>query len=183
MTDDVLSSLIEKLRAGDARAAEELLKQYEPILRVIVRRRLTPELRRKFDSIDIVQSVWADVFVGFRQDRWQFADSSHLRAFLVRSTRNRLINRSRQQKLAMAPPNYALEEQRDNSLGSPSAELEADELWDGMMALCSPAHRVMLRLRRQGYSIDEIAERTAMHPSSVRRIFYNLARQIAAQSR
>lgn len=94
MTDKVLQSLVENLRSGDAGAVEALLKQYEPILRVIVRRQLSPPLRRKFDSVDIVQSVWADVFDGFRQDRWEFSNAAHLRAFLVRAARNRLINRA-----------------------------------------------------------------------------------------
>lgn len=182
MSGEVLESLMDRLRHGDAQAAEELLKQYEPILRVIVRRQLSPPLRRKFDSVDIVQSVWADVFGGFRQDRWEFADAAHLRAFLVRSARNRLINRARQQKFEMTQPDYLLQEPMDDAQGSPSEELEADELWDRMLALCPPAHQDILRFRRQGYSIDEIAQQTNLHPGSIRRIFYNLARRLAVHS-
>jgi len=182
MNDEVLHSLVDRLRCGDAQAAEELLRQYEPILRVIVRRQLSAPLRRKFDSVDIVQSVWADVFDGFRQDRWEFSDAAHLRAFLVRTARNRLINRSRQQKTEVCQPDYQWEEQRDDALGSPSEEFEADELWNRMMSLCPAQHQDILRLRRQGYSIDEIAQRSGLHPGSVRRIFYNLARRLAVRS-
>lgn len=182
MTDEVLRSLVDKLRNGDAGAVEELLKQYEPILRVIVRRQLSPPLRRKFDSIDIVQSVWADVFDGFQRNRWEFSDAAHLRAFLVRAARNRLINRARQQKVEFSQPDCLLEEQTDDVHGTPSQEVEADELWDQMMELCPPVHQDILRLRRQGYSIDEIAKQAEMHPGSVRRIFYNLARRMAVRS-
>lgn len=182
MNDAVLHSLVEKLRGGDAQAAEELLKQYEPILRVIVRRQLSAPLRRKFDSVDIVQSVWADVFDGFRQDRWEFSDTAHLRAFLIRTVRNRLINRSRQQKTELFQPDCLLEEQSDGALGTPSEEIKANELWDRMMSLCPTQHQEVLRLRRQGHSIEEIAERTGLHPGSVRRIFYGLARRLAVRS-
>jgi RNA polymerase sigma-70 factor (ECF subfamily) len=36
-------------------------------------------------------------------------------------------------------------------------------------------------LKRQGLSLAEIAERTALHEGSVRRILYELARRLAAE--
>ena len=48
----------------------------------MVRRRLTPMLRAKFDSMDVVQSAWADVLERYREEGWRFEDQSHLRAFL-----------------------------------------------------------------------------------------------------
>jgi hypothetical protein len=47
-----------------------------------------------------------------------------------------------------------------------------------MLALCSPAQQELLVLKRQGFTLNEIAERTGYHPSSIRRIFYDLVRQI-----
>jgi RNA polymerase sigma-70 factor (ECF subfamily) len=49
------------------------------------------------------------------------------------------------------------------------------------MVLCPPAHRELLRLKRQGYALAEIASRTGLHEGSVRRILYELARRLAAQ--
>ena len=65
MSTDPLDSLLEKLTRGDARAAEEVFLAYEPHLRLVVRRYLSPALRAKFDSGDIVQSIWADLLRGF----------------------------------------------------------------------------------------------------------------------
>ena len=48
-----------------------------------------------------------------------------------------------------------------------------------MLALCSPAHHELLRLKRQGLRLAEIAARTGLHESSVRRILYDLARRYA----
>jgi RNA polymerase sigma-70 factor (ECF subfamily) len=53
-----------------------------------------------------------------------------------------------------------------------------------MLALCPPAHHELFRLKRLGLTLSEIASRTGLHPSSVRRILYELARRYAeAQAR
>ena len=59
------------------------------------------KLRPKFDSTDIVQSVWADVVDGLRQSKWTFANMDQLRAFLVKMTRNRFVDRLRQHRRAL----------------------------------------------------------------------------------
>ncbi len=82
MNTPSLETLLEKLANGDSEAAERVFRDYEPFLRTMVRRRLTPMLRAKFDSMDVVQSVWADVLQGYREEGWRFKDQSHLRAFL-----------------------------------------------------------------------------------------------------
>ena len=61
-------------------AAERAFLAYEPYLRMAVRRQLHGALRAKLDSVDIVQSVWADLLSGFREAGWRFNDRSHLRA-------------------------------------------------------------------------------------------------------
>ena|SRR5947208_1350440 len=61
----------------------------------------------------------------------------------------------------------------------PSEVVQADDLWRQMLALCSPAHHELLRLKREGISLDEIAMRIGMHKSSVRRVLYDLARRLA----
>ena len=86
MSADSLDTLLEKLANGEIEAAERVFRDFEPFLRAMVRRRLTPPLRAKFDSMDVVQSVWADVWKGFREAGWQFTDQEHLRAFLARVT-------------------------------------------------------------------------------------------------
>ena len=91
MSEDALDAVLEKLCSGDAASAEQVFRTYEPYLRRVVRRQLSPRLRAKFDSVDVVQSVWADLLTGFREGGWSFDDRDQLRAFLVRATRHRLI--------------------------------------------------------------------------------------------
>src|SRR5438874_12828273 len=95
MNADPVNSLLVRLCAGDLAAAEQVFLAYEPYLRKVVRRHLPARLRTKFDSVDVVQSIWADVIEGFREAGWRFTDAAQLRAFLIKATRNRFIDRVR----------------------------------------------------------------------------------------
>jgi|SRR5437870_9664039 len=183
MNDDALSALLDKLCSGDDVAAEQVFLAYEPYLRVVVRRLLPAHLRPKFDSVDVVQSVWADVLHGFREAGWRFQNPAQLRAFLVKATRHRFIDRVRQHRRATSREER-LEGRNVETIAPahdprPSEEARAGELWQQLLELCPPAHHDLLRLKRQGSSLAEIATRTGLHPSSVRRILYDLARRLA----
>jgi RNA polymerase sigma-70 factor (ECF subfamily) len=185
MSSEPLQSLLDKLCQGDEGAAETIFREYEPYLRLVVRRMLPARLHAKFDSIDVVQSVWADLLDGFREAGWRFKDPAHLRGFLVQVTRNRFLDKVRRHRVREVPQ-QPLE---DDQLGSqavaddprPSEVAQADELWQEMLDLCPPAHHEILRLKRRGLPPAEIAKRTGLHPSSVRRILYDLARRLAAK--
>ncbi len=176
-----LDVLLEKLCTGDNSAAEEVFKAYEPYLRMVVRRQLSGALRGKFDSVDIVQSVWADVLHGFRTAGWHFVDAAHLRAFLVKVTRNRFLQRLRQHRHALGHEPLPEGESRDvlpSAQPGPPELVQANELWEELLRLCPPAHRDLLQLKRQGLTLTEIAERTGLHQGSVRRILYEVERKL-----
>jgi len=179
-----LEQLLEQLNGGDYAAAERIFVAYESYLRLIVRRQISAALRAKFDSVDIVQSVWVDLLAGFRQAGWRFSDPAQLRAFLIRTTRNRFIDRLRQHQhsLDREQPLADMEGEAPCSPdAAPSEEVQARELWARLLLLCPPDHRELLRLKQQGFSLAEIAERTGLHPGSIRRILADLARRYTRQ--
>jgi RNA polymerase sigma-70 factor (ECF subfamily) len=187
MKADPLHELIDRLNEGDLAAAQRAFLAYEPYLRMVVRRRLSGPLRSKLDSMDIVQSVWADLLCGLRDPGWRFTDRTQLRAFLVKVARNRLIDRHRQHHRAIERER-ALAETASQDLPlaqdpRPSEIAQGNELWQRMLEQCSPAHREILILKRQGLLLTEIAARTGLHEGSVRRIFYDLAQRLAASRR
>jgi RNA polymerase sigma-70 factor (ECF subfamily) len=185
MSAEPLDALLEQLCRGDDTAAERIFRAYEPYLRKVVRRKLPLGLRTKFDSLDVVQSIWADLLNGFRDAGWHFADANHLRAFLVKVTRNRFIDRCRRHQTALDRErpltNLPPENVPASSLPRPSEVVQAEDLWEQLLALCPPAHHDLLRLKRQGLPLPEIAARTGLHPASVRRILRELAQRLNAR--
>jgi RNA polymerase sigma factor (sigma-70 family) len=180
-----LDRLLERLNSGDAAVAEQVFREYEPYLRILVRRQLRPALRAKFDSMDVVQSVWADVLEGLSESGWRFSDRGHLQAFLARLARHRFLDRCRKHRIALAREEPGAETVLAELIATgtprPSEVAQQNELWDRMLALCPPAHHEMLRLKRQGLSAGEIASRTGLNEGSVRRILNDLERRYAAK--
>lgn len=178
-----LENLLELLSNGDPEAIEQVFVNVAPGLRSLVRRRMSKALRSKFDSEDVVLSVWTDLLSGFREGRWNFGTAGELRAFLITATRRRLIDRVRQHRRAierertLGPDEDVL--QLSSAAAGPSAVARGNELWRQLQALCPPAHRELLSLKRQGLPLAEIAARTGLHASSVRRILYDLAKRLA----
>ncbi|HLJ97597.1 MAG TPA: sigma-70 family RNA polymerase sigma factor [Gemmataceae bacterium] len=181
--NEPLDNLLTQLCNGDVAAAERVFVAYEPYLRKAICRHFPPALRARFDPADILQSVWADLLRGFREAGWRFSDPDHLRGFLYIAARNRLIDRVRQhQKVAAREQHLGAGKSQvylRSSQPRPSELAQAEDLWERILAHCPPEHRSILALKRQGYSLAEIAERTGFHRDSVRRILRTLARQLA----
>ena len=180
MIDESLSTVVEKLAQGDSSAAEMVFRAYEPFLRQVVRRQLSTELRAEFDSVDVVQSVWSDLLQGFRDSAWSFNDSDHLKAFLVSATRHRFLDRARRYRarrcnLAPVMTGSRLDKTVPSGQARPSQVFQAEELWERMLAECRPEHRELLQLKREGFTIAEIASRIGLHEDSIRRILRDLA--------
>ena len=87
--------LLERLSRGEVVAAEELFTTYAPYLRAVVRGHLSDRLRAKYDSADVVQSVWVQVVRRLREDGWRLNTEAELRALLVTVARRRAISRAR----------------------------------------------------------------------------------------
>jgi RNA polymerase sigma-70 factor (ECF subfamily) len=186
MDDPEMTDLTERLARGDDEAAARVFRAYEPYLRMVVRQRLTPRLRAKFDSADIVQSVWVDVLDHVRDGARRFEGPAQLRNFLVRATLNRFIDRIRSHRRAVdreRPMRSGEVGQLADARGaSPSQVEQAEDLWRRMLELCPPPHRELLRMKRQGLANSEIAARTGLNPGSVRRILAQLAARLARET-
>lgn len=186
-SDESLDRWIDRLNDGDPAAVERVFVAYEPYLRIIVRRRLGRGLRPKVDSGDIVQSVFVDFVEGVRDGGWRFAGRAQLLAFLRRIAARRLADRCRKHRLAIGrerslDDSEAGEHPR-SPLPRPSQEAQGREFWERILAACPPAHRDIVRLRRDGLRLAEIAARTGLHEGSVRRVLYDLARRLSIARR
>src|SRR5580698_5058206 len=96
MTSETSDNLLEQLLQGNIEVLGELFAVYESYLRAIVRSQLSGHLRAKFDSVDVVQSVWVQLLRRMGEDGCRVNDKNHLRALLVTIARRRLVSRARQ---------------------------------------------------------------------------------------
>ena len=90
------TELLERVRRGDSEAAYQLVCLYESDIRVAVRTRLSdPALRRRFDSMDVCQSVLASFFVRLAAGQFDLAEPGQLVALLTRMAHNKLAMHAR----------------------------------------------------------------------------------------
>jgi RNA polymerase sigma-70 factor (ECF subfamily) len=95
---DDYSEFIRRIRQGDERAAEELVRRYEPEIRLEVRawlRMRNPALRRVFDSMDICQSVLASFFARAAVGDFDLEEPPQLIRLLVGMARNKVAEQAR----------------------------------------------------------------------------------------
>lgn len=133
--------------------------------------------------MDIVQSVWADFIVGLHHGRWRFEGVAQVRAFLLKSARNRLIDRVRQFRVAAQherPLSSAIARCASRE-ARPSEHAQANDLWRRMYAACPAEHHEVLKMKAGGASLAAIADRTGLHVDSIRRILRQLVRQVSLE--
>src|SRR4249919_1695419 len=83
--------LLGRVRAGDAQAAADLVRRYEPAIRRAARVRLVDSrLNRLLDSMDICQSVMASFFVRAALGQYELETPDQLLKLLATMTRNKL---------------------------------------------------------------------------------------------
>jgi RNA polymerase sigma-70 factor (ECF subfamily) len=163
--DDQFHDFLAKVRAGDARAAEELVKKYEWEVRAAIKRRLSNQaLRQQFDSVDICQSVLGSFFVRAAAGQFDLDDPAQLVALLKRMAQNKFLTKvrhhHRQRRDARRGVAAADGEYTEAVDDSPSPERQAvgRETLEALLNRLSPEERALAHCRAEGKSWEEIAE-------------------------
>jgi RNA polymerase sigma-70 factor (ECF subfamily) len=153
------------LRAGDDQAAAELVRRYEPLLRRVVRMRLTdPRLRRAFDSLDVCQSVLAHFFA--EVDALDVNTEGHLRKLLVRMASNKLIDKVRRE--AHHAGGLPAEWEPAAASPSPSQVVAQQDLLEAIQRQLSARERWLAEQRALGKSWVELARQTGETTDALR---------------
>lgn len=173
-TADSFRDLVDRVRAGDGSAAAELVRRYEPAIRVAARVRLgDPRLGRMLDSMDICQSVLASFFVRAALGQYELETPDQLMRLLATMARNKLANQANAQRAGVrdyrrikgAVDDRAELAARDPT---PSRHVAGRELLAEARRLFSPEERVLLDRREQGRPWDEIAAELGGTPDALR---------------
>ncbi len=166
--------LIDRVRARDEEAAAELVRLYEPTIRMAIRVRLSdPALRRLLDSMDICQSVLANFFVRAASGQFELETADQLVKLLVTMARNKLTNYALQQRAARRDQRR-IEKVITNKSEladpgpSPSQVVVDKDLLQECRRRMSTEEQRLADLRASGRSWDEIAVEVGAKPDTVR---------------
>lgn len=185
--ENPFTELIRRVRAGDGEAAAELVRRYEPTIRLVVRRRLTdPGLRRLLDSLDICQSVLARFFLEVSAGRFQLDTPEQLLSLLATMARNRLTSHARKQRAARRGAGRAPQEAdgRTDCIDpgpSPSDVVIGQELLHEFDRRLSPEERRLRDLRAAGRSWEEIAGGVGGSPDGLRMRYTRTVARLARE--
>ena len=172
-----LPTLLKGLRAGDEELARKFVLQFEPhLLRELRLAWPSADLRRLFDSADVVQSVFRSFFVRMRLGEYDLRDPPQLYALLRKIARNKLKNRTREQ--------YAdcRDIRRDKPLGGldgdirspgmdPLSRLSLDDLVGTLLDHLPPDIRRLAQDRLLERTWNEIAEQSSDSAEGLRKRF------------
>ena len=178
------ADFIRRVRAGDMRAAEELVSRYGPEIRFELRlclRQRNVRLRRVVDSMDIVQSVMASFFVRAAVGEYQLDDPDRLAHLLMEMARNKLADhvkyyqrqcRDLRREKDLSPGQDVI----DRSSETPSQLIAGRELLQRLRDQLSEDERRLAELRLQGLEWAAIAGVLGGTPEARRK---QLARAVA----
>jgi RNA polymerase sigma-70 factor (ECF subfamily) len=161
----VFTAFLQRIRAGDEQAAQELVARFEPVVRREVRARLRdPRLRRLFDSADFCQSVFASFFVRSAAGQFDLEHPAQLFNLLLSMARRKLAFCVRQQRTQRRDyhrlhEGEGLLDQAADRRGSPSEEVGRQELLVLVRQRLGVEENQIAQLRGQGCSWSEVAAR------------------------
>jgi RNA polymerase sigma-70 factor (ECF subfamily) len=185
--DNVFTDLIRRLRVGDPRAAEELVCEYEPAIRLEVHCRLRdPRMRRAFDSMDVCQSVLASFFVRAAAGEYDLEHPNQLRKLLAGMAHKKLLFQIRKQRAQCRDVRRLEPIDRDDRAAvaanpSPSRQCEAQDLLHSFQQRLTPEERQLAELRALGLEWPDIAAQVGGTPGGRRKQLTRAINRVARE--
>lgn len=183
--DDNFSDLFERVRRGDADAADVIVRRYESAIRVAVRTRLSdPALRRQLDSMDVCQSVLASFFIRAATGAYDLHEPRQLVALLVKMAQNKLAMHARSQyrqrrDIRRSRESFREPERVVSSAPEPIRHVAGKELLNRALELMSTETRGIAERRMGGESWSEIASDIGGTPDARRKQYERAVAYIA----
>jgi RNA polymerase sigma-70 factor (ECF subfamily) len=179
--------LLGRLRAGDAAAAVELVRRYEPEVKRAIRVRLTdPRLRRVLDTLDVCQSVMGNFFVRVAAGQFDLDSPQQVLALLVTMARNKVLDHARRQQAGrrdqrrVGHGDDALAAVADDAAG-PSRIVAGRELLERVRSLLTEEERDLADQRAQGRDWAAIAADRGGSPEALRKRLARAVDRVARQ--
>jgi RNA polymerase sigma-70 factor (ECF subfamily) len=167
-TETPIRELVEKARAGDRAAFDDLVRRFEERLRDQVRSRMGSRLRARTTPEDLVQDAFAVAFETIGKFTWRGEESFYR---WLGSIAEHLIWSLSQKK---AWGEISLTREIAGSGPSPSAHVRRDERFErlekALESLSADHRRVVTLARLEGLKVKEIAARMGRSPAAVKKL-------------
>jgi RNA polymerase sigma factor (sigma-70 family) len=181
------ADLIRRVRAGDADAARILVAEYESVVRVTIRYRMTdPRLRSALDSADICQSVFGSFFIQAAHGSFDLRSPKQLAQLLVGITRNKIAEQARRlsakrRDFRRASADKASLDNFPDGAPTPSRYAEGKELLGEVWRRFTPVEREVAVMRQQGLDWETIAKELHDKPILIRKRYSRAIDRVARE--
>jgi RNA polymerase sigma factor (sigma-70 family) len=186
-------SFAERLRRGESSASEELLQRYARRLRAIASRRVGCILRSKFDTEDVLQSVFGSFFAEMRSGKISVTSSHNLRGLLALMVTRKCARYA--ERYSSLSRDYKRESSAEgvgnNSRGSweihdsrplPDEIVAQADAWNMKLGKLPPLDRQVVESFMLGDSTSEIALRMRCSSRTIQRILRRACIQFNSHS-
>lgn len=174
VTDGEVIALLERMRSGDREAASQFVMRYGDRIRRRMRMKLSPSMRRLFDSAEILSTVARRLDLVVMEQRLGAENEGQLWSFLRRMADNALIDKgrlfTRLQKLEGEEGPFAREMlHRLSSAEEKEHDGALVEIDEALRSLDSPDDRQMLAMWLADVPHVQIAEQLNISHAAARK--------------
>jgi RNA polymerase sigma-70 factor (ECF subfamily) len=180
--------LMDRVRAGDEKAAESLVRTYEPEIRRIVRVRLNnSKMRKLVDSVDICQSVLANFFVRAALGQFELDSPQKLLKLLATMACNKFNDQIRKQRADKrghgkdAVNDTQVLRGLEASDPGPAQTAALREILEIVRSHLTPEERYLVEHRLQGHEWASLGAKLNMTPDAVRKRFTRALDRVTEQ--
>ena len=178
VTPAEFAALLSRAGEGDEAALQELIRQYEPKVRIVSRVLLGSALRPYLDSVDLAQSVHKSIVTGLKEQRFAVTGPDELIGLAITVLRRKAAKHwrhlQRQKRLSGVTGGEGTADLTGvlTAISCPGTDPAAEaEFRDQVVHLCAhldESEKKILDLRLDGYTPAEIADRIGVSRVALR---------------
>jgi RNA polymerase sigma factor (sigma-70 family) len=178
-------SLLRGIRSGSQHSAALLYQRYAKRLHALVKARFSPELARRLEPEDLVQSVFCTFFRKAGQGCYDVPAGTELWGLLLVLALNKVRSKAAFFQAARRDVRLTsrLEEFDTSARPGASEDVAATHLRlviEETLEPLPPAYREVVRLRIAGHEVAEIAEQTRRSKRTVERVLQGFRERLDA---
>ena len=179
------ASLLRRLRLGSEDAATQLYLRYAQRLHALARARSSPELARRVDAEELVQSIFGSFFRGASSGFYEVPEGEELWKLFLVIALNKIrakgnFHRAAKRDVRLTAGGEFAKAVEDVPEEQDSAALSLLKLTvEEAMERLPDQHREMVALRVEGWEVVEIAEKTGRSKRTVERILQDARKRLA----